>query len=470
MARIYFDTNVFSNLQKGQTSVFMEILRLIRLYKPNLSFFFSPAHIRDKRKDLTNHKFADFDFIESLTSDNYVSYHSLDKVDTFYLATPRMVFDDRADGDDLSSLADFWEEKDSDHALIRDMKRNVRESAGAKKIDIPAGLFEVGDEEQRSVSGKLFPVGENPTLWNMMEQFTAFSVDMYTHHQTYKDLRSLIDKNYNAGKFTLGNNFDFNEAFKDSAFKKSFLAFVHDTMHKFANGKLEFYNFYAQCYMCMDMFGISKDKISKKNGFNNLLNDGLHSYYAGYADYFVTDDEKTLQKTKALYSLFEIQTTVLTSDQFLKILPSIRASTDTDRDQFIRHLKEDIEKGFPTDGNDKVQNPGIPVYVPERTYLNFFDQILQIRVESGVSYFLRKNALCAMGTPNCREQAMLIDRCLSIFGTDIEQTEPIDLTKKPWEMDQANWNSRAWRADGLFLHLHFNNVLKELVLSVSEDK
>jgi peroxiredoxin family protein len=177
-------------------------------------------------------------------------------------------------------LADFWQEKDSDHIVIKEMKRTARERAGAKNIDIPAGSFQTEDENQRSLLRKLFPAGENPTLWNMLEQFTAFSLDMYTHHQTYKDLRSLIDKNYNAGKFTLGNCFDFNEAFKESVFKKSFLAFVHDTMQKPANGKIEFYNFYAQCYMCMDIFGISKDKISKKNGFNNLLNDGLHSYYA----------------------------------------------------------------------------------------------------------------------------------------------------------------------------------------------
>jgi hypothetical protein len=470
MTRIYLDTNVFSNLQKGQTDAFAEILRLIKLYKPNLSFFFSPAHIRDKRKDLTEHKFKDFDFMETLTDDNYISYHALDKKDMFYLATPRMVFDDHADGGELSELADFWQNKDSDDALIKDLKRTIKERTNAKPLDIPPRSFETTDENQQALLNKLFPSGQNPTLWNMIETFASFSVDMYANHQTYKDIRSLIDKNYNAGKITLEGDFDFNKAFKDSAFKKSFLAFVNDTMHKPADGKIEYYSFYQHCYLCLDIFGINKDKISKKNAFNNLLNDALHSYYAGYLDYFVTDDESNLEKSNALYSLFDIKTIILTSDQFLEILPSIGENTEEDISEFMNHLKEDIEKGFPRHGNIEEQHPGIPAFSPGRTYLNFFDQILQIRSENGVSYFLRKNLLYSLAGPNYREKAMLIDRCILIFGMDLEQKGLFDLEKEPKEINKETWSGRVWQSGDLFLHVHFNNVLHELVLSISENK
>ena len=68
MSRIYFDSNVYSNLRNNTTALYCELNDLLKIYKDNLTFFFSHAHIRDKKKDLSDYKFLDFAFIETFTN------------------------------------------------------------------------------------------------------------------------------------------------------------------------------------------------------------------------------------------------------------------------------------------------------------------------------------------------------------------------------------------------------------------
>jgi len=76
MTRIYFDSNVYSNLRRNEKQEYQLLNHLINRYRHSLTFFFSDAHVRDKKRDTSSIKYQDFDFIESLTKDNYLSYHS----------------------------------------------------------------------------------------------------------------------------------------------------------------------------------------------------------------------------------------------------------------------------------------------------------------------------------------------------------------------------------------------------------
>lgn len=51
MPRIYFGTNVFSNLRVNAKPKYQLLNKLIEERKDRLSLYFSIAHIRDKRKD-----------------------------------------------------------------------------------------------------------------------------------------------------------------------------------------------------------------------------------------------------------------------------------------------------------------------------------------------------------------------------------------------------------------------------------
>lgn len=84
MFRVYFDTNVFSNLESNTLPLYHALNESLNSYKHNLSFFFSPAHIRDKRK-ADERKIDYFQFMETFVRDNHISYHGLEKYTTHYL-------------------------------------------------------------------------------------------------------------------------------------------------------------------------------------------------------------------------------------------------------------------------------------------------------------------------------------------------------------------------------------------------
>jgi len=92
MKRVYFDSNVFNKLRRNELPEYKKLNELIARYKNNFSFFFSCAHIRDKEKDESSIKFQDFIFMESLTSDNYITYDAEEKRPYHYLATPKMAY------------------------------------------------------------------------------------------------------------------------------------------------------------------------------------------------------------------------------------------------------------------------------------------------------------------------------------------------------------------------------------------
>jgi hypothetical protein len=88
MARIYFDSNVFSKLRNNNIEKYKTLNEVLKKYKDNLVFVFSHAHLRDKVNDLTDYKYLDFEFMQEFVIDNYLSYHLLEKYTSFYLATP----------------------------------------------------------------------------------------------------------------------------------------------------------------------------------------------------------------------------------------------------------------------------------------------------------------------------------------------------------------------------------------------
>ncbi|WP_127132493.1 hypothetical protein [Pseudoflavitalea rhizosphaerae] len=467
MSRIYFDSNVYSKLRNNQTNQYKLLNKLLNQYKDNLSFFFSIAHIRDKKRDISEHKFADFKFIESFTKDNYIAYHPLEKRTTFYLATPKMVFDDDQDDDfNVRSVFDLFTPSDDDEPMVRSVKSLMN-----RFVDLPMyeniDLVEV-PEEQKAVLSKIFPT-DKPilTMKDMMTAQIELYEEMITNHQLYKKLRWMVDEGINNGRFTLNNSeVDFNLAFKDSVFKKSFFEFVRDSLNKKPNENIPVYDFYIQAYHCLDLLGISKDEISRKNNYNNLLNDGIHSYFAQYCDYYVSEDKKSLAKSRALYEQFEIQTKILTVDDFIEALPAIGVSTDENLAFFSDKLAKDIEE---CSKNEKLPTDlGHQCYLElNHTYLNFFDVLMEVKENDVYHFLLRQRPKHNLSTPNFREKGAIIDRCMTILGPDIYQKGYFNFEKESEEIRNDAWEGRYWKIGSLLVSLVKHHALKDLCLILS---
>lgn len=467
MTRVYLDTNAFSNLKKKVNEVYADLGKAIELYSGNLSFVFSPAHIRDKRKDPSDMKLADFEFMETLVQDNYLSYHMVECNTTFYLATPRRVFDDNADGVDLSTVVNRFQEmltwtdvsniegKDNSAWVTDSVKDHLAQNQPLTQV-------------QLALVNNAFPEAERQNIGQMMKRFLAFSQDMYTNHETYKTLRSILDENFNNGKFNLNGELDFNKAFEDSAFNTSFTEFVKSTLTVREDGKVLWYDFFQQCYLFLDMFGIAKDKIKEKNNFMNLFNDSLHAYYAQYCDYFVSDDESTRKKTKALYGMMGIATKIMDARGFLSELAIIGPDSESNMLHFFGNLWMDISR-------EQVKREGIEGTTEETSisydtkvkYLNYFDRLAVLKGDGQVIYILHSPDQPLIAKPNYREIGKIIDHAKGIFGRDWQQKDGFAFEREVSEIQNGSWTGRYWQAGGWLIKIYKQENWGGLIMTVA---
>jgi hypothetical protein len=262
MTRIYFDTNIFSNLESNTGEVFQQLNQALKLYKQNLSLIFSPAHIRDKRK-ADERKIEYFKFIEELVGDNHISYHAVNKNTSMYLATPTMVYNDDDPASELPCdllNSDVWNP-------IKDIYKNI-------PLPFDTNKFDEFPEENRAMFARMFPLSkENPTMYDLMERQLHFVQEMKEDSKLYKELRTYIFDNFNKGEYTTQDKeIDFNEAFKDGHFQKTFVEHVKSSIYTKHEGRILFYDYFLHAYSSLDMLGISKDDLKANNGYNNINN------------------------------------------------------------------------------------------------------------------------------------------------------------------------------------------------------
>lgn len=127
-------------------------------------FFFSLAHVRDKKNDTSEKKIADFEFMETLTKDKYLAYHPIEKRTSHYLAAPIMVFnDDKDDNFDIRSVLDLFTPSDADEPILKSAKALM-----SHLVDIPLTNeidLTIVPDEQKEMLSKFFPVNKSSVTW-----------------------------------------------------------------------------------------------------------------------------------------------------------------------------------------------------------------------------------------------------------------------------------------------------------------
>ncbi len=464
MPRIYLDTNIYSYLKGSADSKYRELNRLLLEYQPVLSIYFSYALIRDKRKDLTDKKFEDFEYIESWTGDNYIAYHPLEKRTSFYLATPIMVFNDNSE-DDMNGLLNFFDPVEGEDEMIKAIKAIPK--ALFQTIPIPIdrdSLNKVPDEQKRILNEIMPHDKEQPTLFDVMENMTVFTRKIFADSSLYKELRTMLYDSINGGKLILNDELDFNEALKNTIVQKSFLEFVEENLKMNHKNGVPFYDFYHSAYNMLDMLGIKKDKITAKNTLNNVHTDGMHSYFAHYCDYFVTDDTNVAIKSKALYKMMGISTMVVSVDEFIVSLQEIYAPGFESLEVFRLKLLDDLQQAErinPDIFGDKT----IYRFSRNHRYLTFFDAILEVRGEGISQLIIFKSESNLLSEPGFSEQAQVIQNCLFTFGSDLnDRGEFIYQVRETKEQESAE---RTWVIENLVIELKHYELIDKYCLVIT---
>lgn len=91
----------------------------------------------------------------------------------------------------------------------------------------------------------------------------------------------------------------------------SFLEIVEYGIQLHPNGKdFGLSNRFGAVFEFLDMLGYWKDKETETSNFARLW-DSLHSYFATYCDYFVSNDRRTRNKAEVVYSIYNKNTKVV---------------------------------------------------------------------------------------------------------------------------------------------------------------
>lgn len=449
MQRIYLDSNVFSNLKAGKTEHYQQLKSLLELYKQNLSFFFSQAHMRDKKSDKTDMKYADFVFMKTYVKDNYFAYDPIEKRPGYYLATPRMAFvGEQEDEFDLDSVLGFFKSTPSDSELASSYK----DFLSTVTLTVEHSQWQELPLEQQVTLSQLISVKDGvTTLPEASRGFLNFIKDMNAHGHVYRDLRKISEEGFDKSTFdSKVEKVGFSEAFKSAFGGKSYVETTKSLMKVIGMpDEVPYYDFYYHCYHNLDSFGFSKDKMSAKNTFNNLNIDSSHSYFARYCDYLVTNDKGLSAKSKILYEMFGVETQVLSSEEFIKILPEIGSSSDESVVNFFEKLTYDLSHSKREKFDFGCEGLSISLFMSHFIYMNFFDELTGIWDEKGERdhLVLSRRSAHRLSEPNFQEMAALIAKCIALFGQDDDALGQFDLNTEVIQKTGPVSIERYWQIE-----------------------
>ena len=168
----------------------------------------------------------------------------------------------------------------------------------------------------------------------------------------------------------------------------------------------------------LDILGISKEKLGKKNRYGNLLNNALHSYYARYCDILVTNDKGLRDKSAILYHMYDVSTQIVGVQECNEILKDIEVDKDVDYSHLFTKVNHDVKNSERTYLG--TLDDGGEVYRLEESsqYFNFFDSFLLVVSENETRYILCKGNSSYLSEPNYREMGKIINRMVNLFSHD----------------------------------------------------
>jgi len=274
--------------------------------------------------------------------------------------------------------------------------------------------------------------------------------------EDYKELRENVQKiGVNSGHFNEGKNpFDV----IDSAYKKfgAENSYAHHSSNNNDNAPVWF-NEISNEYISLDMHGYKQDKIKVnakgKNTFRNTTDDAFHSAFASRCDFYITNDKKNIDKTKAVYSKYEVDTRVFRPEEFIAYYKDY-----LDFHSFREHMSslfDSIEKGknFYAYGHeeDEKGKPLCFVGLSNQYFFNFFNKVRVCKSSKRKPsyYLISRNYPSRIYYTSLQEIEKLVNLLINSLGLDNENKGYY----LSGEIDGDYWEGRNWTLETLDISL-----------------
>lgn len=474
MERVYLDKQIFSYLFKADNPVYQSFLADLIRHKDKFLYCYSHAHLLDLKHDKTEIKYKELEFIETLVDDNYLSYSAIEKQTFCYLVKPIDAFKSIEIQPDNLSLSNLFDNLDLSEATPKQREEilKAKDLLLYQKFDLGIPHVPNLPSDISQPLKKILPLGIDPmTMVEWAEHFMGTLVSMEEDKTIYKDLRNFVDKNLNNGRFTVDyDSIDFNDELKNSTLQKSFIEYVSNNLNPNGDKGITNYDFFTQAYFTLDLLGISKEP-SKKVRFTNMMNDSYHSYYGAFCDYVISDDQGFIKKTKALYKLLGIQSTVYHIDEFISRFTLLTNSFETSSSSFFGLLNNDLKNGVILNKTNSIRsNRQITTIKPNCKYLGFFNNMDLLAQDNQDYILLTKSSKNYSNFSFYREYEGLVNKAIQLFGSDNQFKGNFNWDQEVKEIKERNWEGRFWNFTNMTILLEINKGINEIGLLITPKK
>ena len=289
------------------------------------------------------------------------------------------------------------------------------------------------------------------SFWGLLKDMTNLLGSIEKNTDTYKSIRNVLieDMKIDTDPKNWGNPFVYlNKFMKKSKINKSFEEITTEHLNNTDKPKSRF-EYFSQYYISLDMFGFHRD-----SKLSNLVDDATHAYYGAYCDFFVTEDDNTYHKAKAIYEKFGIETIVCKASEFPNELEKQFIMEQNNRNSFILRLEDVIQSSLLIDSGLDDENNSAYVFKIEKHLVSYFNR-MQVTTEEDINtqifYKRRKNYSKFMFWT---ELQMITNKLVSELGIDENQRlEFCDEEKK--EILEDKWLGRVWVKGKSLLTLYY---------------
>lgn len=315
METVYFDSQIFRELKKEENKYLLD--KILKLKNNKLKYVYFDAHIYDLQNDKTDKKIEDLKFMSRIVENNYMLFdintNSFIKNETNIENNYNYFYDFNSlfslDYFNIFSLFNNIEGEEIDTELnpLFELLNNILQII--KNLKIPLNFEYRLSEEENNFIQKFIPNCDNPTIGEIATTTNNTLKNYFENIKSYREDRKDI-------KNILGNNN------KDMVYKS-----INNILKLDIDIKFKF----IAIYNMLDMLSEISEKTSKLK-YRNMTIDAMHSFNSMSSDYFITNDNKLMLKSKELYKIInynedlninKIQTTAMSLEEFINIIDNI---------------------------------------------------------------------------------------------------------------------------------------------------
>lgn len=466
MHRVYFDSNIFRILKSSHPSYNNDLFLACEEIKQKLLFCFSDAHLDDLKNSVQPYLSEDLALIEKFVGDNYFTYRYFgEKGLQVYLATPSTAFAEKnyvsiTREDESLTLEKIFSDL-GDDPEIQILNNTVK-----TLLNIPISAFgyspssNASDEKWQEEINKFLPdLTKETSLGEVIDKVIPFSFQLLQNKEKVSELRRLGLSYLNRETYSFEKwKFGFDEKFKDSPFGKSFLETLDSILP--SNQENDFHKKFTHAYVMLELLGVTKETKSggglKKFTLDSLHRDAEHAYFASYCDFLVTDDRGLQIKAYILYHLFDIQTQVLSSKEFVNLKFQFNQQEESGG-RFFTSLKHDLTNSFQLfEKRDILSGDIIRTFITSHNYFNYFNRLQEISSDTDKTWVLFCDRSDYANFFLYREIELLVGKLINTFGND-------DELKGVFNLDEINNNEapiRYWTIGNFKIFLEESDIAR----------